>query len=461
VNSSRPLRGLTIVLILGLGLRAILWWSWNGQPIQIDDAKDYHQLAVGLVETGSFVNASGDLVSLRPPLYPWIVSIVYRIFGVENDAAVRAFQALVSLLTVWLVYRLGASIYSESIGLVAAAITCCYPTLLGFNNLILSESLFAFLCVGSTLLLVHALQKHSVLLLVMAGAVLGLAALTRSVAMLSIPFLALLVLTTWRGRWATRISSAILFVLTFSLVIGPWAYRNTRVQKAFTLIDVMGGRNAMMGNYEYTPLERSWATITDVTGEKAWDYVLRQKHPETKGMTQGQLDKVALKHGLHFALTHPFLTAQRMMVRFFNFWQLERTLVAGAQQGLWGNVSKAKLILLAGVICGSYAIAMGMAIFGVILVPPDDRRILVLLIICIAVPCLVHTAIFAHERYRLPLMPLIVLFSAAAWTQRQEIWKRRGEWRFKLATASCIVLGLAWAREIIFADLARSSQVLP
>ncbi len=347
------------------------------------------------------------------------------------------------------------------IGLMAAAITCFYPTLLGFNNLILSETLFAFLSVGATLLIVEAMHRQSMFIMLLAGAVLGLASLTRSVTLLSIPFLALLVLVSWRGRWATRISSVIVLVVAFSLVIAPWAYRNTRVQKAFTLIDVMGGRNAMMGNYEYTPLERSWATISNVTGEKAWDYVLRKQHPETKGMTQGQLDKVALKHGLQFVFTHPMLTAQRMVVKFFNFWQLERTLIAGAQQGLWGDISKTKLVLLAGVICGSYAIAIFLAVFGVIMVPPDDRRFLGLLIVSIAVPCLVHTAIFAHERYRLPLMPLITLSTAAAGMRHQEIWKRRGEWKFKFAAASCVVLALAWVREIVFADLALTSQMYP
>jgi hypothetical protein len=217
----------------------------------------------------------------------------------------------------------------------------------------------------------------------------------------------------------------------------------------------------MMGNYEHTPLERSWATITDVTGEKAWDYVLRKQHPETKGMTQGQLDKVALKHGLQFVYHHPLLTAQRMAVKFFNFWQLERTLVAGARQGFWGEVSKTKLVLLAGVICGSYAVAIFLAIFGLVLVPPVDRRFLWLLIIIIAIPCLVHTAIFAHERYRLPLMPVIVLFSAATIVQRHEIWKRRSEWKFKLALAICGVLVLAWVREIVVADLALTSRMIP
>ena len=58
----------------------------------------------------------------------------------------------------------------------------------------------------------------------------------------------------------------VLFILTLS----PWIYRNTTLQKTFTVVDVMGGRNAMMGNYEHTPLERNWDTIGIVKGEKVW-----------------------------------------------------------------------------------------------------------------------------------------------------------------------------------------------
>ena len=460
-NSIYRFATLSVILLIGIFVRAVLWWSWNGQPIQIDDAKDYHDFAVRLVETGSYINPTGELSSMRPPLYPWVLSLIYRLFGVDNDGAVRGFQAIVSLFTVLFVYRIGVRIYSEAVGLLAAGITCFYPSLLGFNNLILSETLFTFLVVVSTWFFVEAIYQQSVLMILFAAAVLGLATLTRSITMLSIPFFAFLILTTWRCGWGRRIATTLVFVASFSLVIAPWSYRNTRIQKAFTLIDVMGGRNAMMGNYEYTPLERSWATITLVTGEKSWDAVLRREHPEVKGMTQGQLDKVALKHGLHFVFTHPVLTAQRTMVRFFNFWQLERTLVAGAQQKLWGEVSKQRLVIMAIVICGSYAVVIFLAMFGLILVPPVDRRYGWLLVTSVAIPCLVHTAIFAHERYRLPSMPLIILFASAACVNYREIWSCRREWTFKLAAMGCVVLILGWVREVCFADLSLASQIFP
>ncbi len=462
--AARPRANVTAlcaILVCGLCARAALWWAWNGQPIQIVDAQDYHRLAVGLVETGSYLTPDGQPSSLRPPLYPWIVSQIYQVFGVENDAAVRAFQALLSLVTVLIVYRLGLLMYSDKVGLLAAVLACFYPSLLGFNNLILSETLFTFLVVCSTWLVVEGLHRNTVAWMIPAGAVFGLGALTRSILLLSIPFLAVFLLFAWRGGWFKKLSAAALLVAAFAATIAPWVVRNTQVQQVFTLIDVMGGRNAMMGNYEHTPLERSWATISIVTGEKSWDNVLRQAHPEVIGMTQGQLDKAAMKYGIRFVLANPVLTAKRVAVRFFNFWQLERTLVAGAQQGLWGHVPKPLLLSLAAVICGGYAFVIFLGIFGLILAPARNRRYHWLLIVSIAIPCLVHSAIFAHSRYHLPLMPLVMLFAAAALMQRKEIWRHREKWGFKLAILCCVVLMLGWARELVFVDLAHASQMIP
>ncbi len=459
--SRAPWRTLVLVLALGLGVRVALWAWWDGQPIQIVDAQDYHRLAVGLVETGSYITPSGELSSLRPPLYPYAVSLIYRIFGVGNDAAVRMFQAIVSLFTVLITYQLGSLIYTQKIGLVAATLVCFYPSLLGFNNLLLSESLSTFLLVLSTWLIAKGLWKQSLCYLLLAGLAFGLGALTRSIFLLSIPVLVIYLLMAWRGTWAQKGTAAAVFATAFAVTIAPWSYRNTRVQQAFTLIDVMGGRNAMMGNYEYTPLERSWATISMVTGEKSWDSVLRASHPEVKGMTQGQLDKAAMKYGIRFAIANPWLTTKRFVVRFFNFWQLERTLLAGAQQGLWGDVPRLALLVLAATICGVYALVLFSGIFGLIMEPPVDRRFLWLLLLSIGVPCLVHAAIFAHSRYHLPLMPLLMFPAAAAWVRCQNIWARRHQAVFRLAIACCLVIILGWTREIVFVDLAQATQIVP
>ena len=99
-------------------------------------------------------------------------------------------------------------------------------------------------------------------------------------------------------RWLYRLGHVAVAVVAFAVVLAPWTIRNTRLQKTFITVDVMGGRNFMMGNYEFTPLNRPWAAI-EIDGERSWHHVLRAKYAEeAKGLTQGQLDKLAMRYAL-------------------------------------------------------------------------------------------------------------------------------------------------------------------
>ena len=66
-------------------------------------------------------------------------------FGSENRYGVWGLQALLSLGTTVLVYRLGSELFFTRAGLWAAGLTCFYPSWLGYTFLLLSETLFTFL----------------------------------------------------------------------------------------------------------------------------------------------------------------------------------------------------------------------------------------------------------------------------------------------------------------------------
>ena len=444
------LHPLLLILILGLIPRLALLAFFHDLPIRITDAQDYDQLATSLAETGSYVSASGVPTSLRPPLYPVMVAGLYRMFGVHNLLAVHIFQAVLSLITTVIVYRTGVEIYSKRVGVAAAAIVCFYPTLLGFNSQVLSEVLFTFFQSTIVLLATLVIKRDSLTGLVLLGIVLGLGALTRSILWLFTPLLAAyLFLVRGPGFW-NRFRCAAIPMTCFLLTIAPWAYRNTKVQETLTFIDVMGGRNVMMGNYEFTPMERSWATVSDVTGEQAWYRVLAAANPGYGDLTQGQIDKLAMSHGIRFALSHPGLSFQRSLVKFFNFWQLDRELIAGSMTGYFGQLSKPTIQMTAILICAAYAIVIFGAVFGAISVPPADVRVRWMLMLTIAFPCLIHSIAFAHSRYHLPLIPVLAIYAGAAAMSWRDVRRHR---LFPLAAGVCMILVVSWVREFIVVDM--------
>jgi 4-amino-4-deoxy-L-arabinose transferase-like glycosyltransferase len=449
-----PISPLGAILILGLIVRLMVWGYLRNEPIRIWDEQDYNTLALNIVRTGEFTFSPGDTpTSLRPPLYPAMIAVIYQLFGEENFAAVRLIQSFLSLLTVILVYRLAREATSQRTATVAAGLFCLYPSLVLNTSLLLTETLFTLLLTGSCLWIVMALRHASLAAVAGAGITLGLAALTRSVVWLAPPFLAVFLIVCWSGKWQ-RLLAASLLIVCFAATISPWAIRNTRLQQTFVAIDVMGGRNFMMGNYQHTPLYRSWDAIA-LEGEQSWWHEVHRVYPPEIRQTQGQVDKLALRQGLNFVLENPGLTAKRSLVKFFDFWGLERELVAGAGRGFYGPMERFELVALTAVIVGSYVAAICLGIFGVFLAPLPDRRAHWLFLCVIAFICGLHVLAFGHSRYHLPLMPFVLIFSANALTHARMIWGQRTTGRFMLAGLCCAILTAGWIWSFIAVDWER------
>lgn len=440
------------LLLAGAALRILLVWGFGAVAPPNTDAQDYDRLATGIVETGGYIDEAGNLTSLRPPLFPAIAAQIYKWFGVHNYRAVAVFQAAISLGTVWLTFRLAAELYTPAVGLGAAAIVCFYPSLLAYNQFFLSEVLFTFFVAGGGLLTLRVARAAGVVEALLLGLCLGLGALTRSVLWLFAPVLVVTTLVLGQAARPQRAVAAAATLLAFAAVIAPWAWRNTRLHETLTFVDVMGGRNVMMGNYEYTPLERSWATIESQTGERAWYYVLAMNTPGYGDLSQGEIDKAAMKYGVRYFFTHPLESLLRSTIKFFNYWQLEREIVAGARRGLPAKGAIAIAVALGIVVCGAYALTIIGAIFGALVTPPANRNELWLMLLWLAFPCAIHAVAFAHSRYHLPFVPILATFAAAAYSQWRTVLAARNTWTFRTACVASAVLVASWIREFVMVD---------
>lgn len=456
--SQRKIHPLVAILIIGAVARIALWLWFAGMPIQISDEQDYNVLAISLVERGEFAYSPGNPASLRPPLYPALVAGMYSLFGVESFQAVRLLQAGLSLLTVWLLFKFGCEAFSQRVGVWLSGLYAFYPSMLGYNNLLLTEVVFTFFLCAACFSLVLFWKRDSIGYAAASGCLFGLAALTRSVLWLWPIVLCAFMLIFGQSRLSRRAASALALFAAFALTLAPWSIRTSRLEKTFTAVDTMGGRNLMMGNYEYTPLYRSWDAIS-MEGEESWDSVLSSHYPESGSTTQGQRDKLAARAGIEFVLKHPGLTLQRDVVKLMQFWGLERELIAGLARGLWGECSAIAMVFMTLVICGSYVASMLTSVFGLFLAPPSDRRIHGSLLLITAFICGMHTLVFAHSRYHLPLMPIVLAYSASAIANAREVWIRRRSPVFWLACGFSTLLLVGWAWEMAIVERERFLQL--
>jgi 4-amino-4-deoxy-L-arabinose transferase-like glycosyltransferase len=449
-----------LLLILGLGLlvRLVLLYATRDTGLMIVDEQHYHTLALNLLHGHGFAWESGNLTSIRPPLYPAFIALIWTITGTESLLVIRIAQILLALGNVYLIYRLGLVLFDHRIALLAAAGLCLYPSLLAFNAFVLTEVLFTFLLTLTVLGVATLLKTGSVWIACGAGVALGLAALTRSVLW---PFIAILcpfVFFVTPGSQQRRFWLAGLLLIGYGLVVAPWAIRNTRLQGVFTIVDTMGGITLRMGNYEYTPLNRAWDPVT-LQGEKSIFQDLRDEHPDVSTWTEGQKEKWALRKARMFMLNNPALTLQRSLIKFANFWGLERTVIAGWQQGLY-QPRRWFVALGTIVIPLAYVVVMLLACLGVFLSRSNDLRIHVFLLLVIGFLAGMHTLAFGHERYHLPLIPVLMLCAAAA--VAHQTWRHFGK-RLRLAAAPLAVaasLLVIWGREVLVIEAGRIQTLL-
>src|SRR5439155_26398045 len=134
---------------------------------------DYIGLAFHL--HAGYVSGSGpwfDRGLLRTPVYPLVLRAIFDVFG-RHYVAVVAVNALIGTATVFLTYRLARLLLPDRYALGAALLVAIDPASIVFSNLMLTETLFAFLLTATLLLLVLGRQREQAWPVVAGGLVLG------------------------------------------------------------------------------------------------------------------------------------------------------------------------------------------------------------------------------------------------------------------------------------------------
>jgi len=433
---------LASILLIGLLLRLGLLVALDGSRLQIVDETHYNTLAVHLLETGNFGSEAEPFVSIRPPLYPWLVSEIYRLFGIQNYGAVRGAQIFLSLVTVLCVYGLAreCGFLSTNASLVAAGIFCFYPSLVMQNFFLLTETFFTFWLVLVLWSALRFLRSGSLYAASFCGVFIALGALTRSILWLSPIPLALFILF-WPNEspvftWKRRLAGALALLVFAGVGMAPWMIRNTRVQKTFVAIDCMSGRNLMMGNYEFTPLYRAWDAIS-MEPPKDWYTVLKKNYTQNEMevfdvLTQGMKDREAGKYAKNYIKSHPVQTLERTGMKALCFWQLERSIPAGIQRGFWGTEKlketshKILFLVCTCVVILPFVLLFQLAIPGIFSFEFSPKTIqpVALFLAVLLYFWILHSFAFAHERYHLPLIPILILF-AVSFSQNWRVAARR------------------------------------
>lgn len=209
----------------------------------------------------------------RPPGYPWFLSAIYIVFGV-NDYAPRLVQMLLGVLNALLLYLLGKRLFGTAVGFVAGLFMATYWVFPYFEGILTYPALVVFLLLCLILTLERWLHSRLLRWAATAGALLGCFALLRPNVLLFAPVLAVwMVWVLWRKPLPYRHILLSLTVLTASCVavLCPAFVRNYIVAKDVVFISSYGGINLYVGNHpEASLVEPQIPELMELAGIENW-----------------------------------------------------------------------------------------------------------------------------------------------------------------------------------------------
>ncbi|MBU1881789.1 glycosyltransferase family 39 protein, partial [bacterium] len=166
---------LVLILVAAALIRLLHLHSIWDTPLvttPIIDSEFYHFWAKALA-TGQGGDSS---VFFMSPLYPYLLSVIYRIFAVDPHYVLMV-QFLGGILLVYLIYSLARELFSEKIALTSALIAALYQPFIYYEGVLLSANLILLLNAAFLLILVR--KQEMGWLNLFAGILMGLSALAR------------------------------------------------------------------------------------------------------------------------------------------------------------------------------------------------------------------------------------------------------------------------------------------
>ena len=216
------------IFVVGLALVARLAFSFRAPPFVTNDSLSYVLPGFELVHGLGFAP-----ILKRPPLYPLFVGGVIGLFG-EELRVLTLVQHLLGALTALTSFALGRLVFGTTVGLLAGVLTALSGPLLVMEHYVMSETLFASLQLGAVLAYLRGARSSRPGLFALAGLLLGLAALTRPIAQLTL--LLLLAALPWLvARWRPALRAGAVLLTVYAATVLPWMTRNALVQGTFAL----------------------------------------------------------------------------------------------------------------------------------------------------------------------------------------------------------------------------------
>lgn len=405
-----PLEPLLLFLV-AFALRAAYTWLANGRsPVPYADSADYDTIAWNLARGVGFAleGAAGPhATAFRPPVVPWLTSLLYRAVGHDFFLALLLQCAIGALVAPALAgYARGT--FGSGVARWAGWLAALCPVLVFFSGYLLTETTFALLLVVALHLSSEWVKTPRPGRALGAGLAWGLATLTRPTS-LPLPFL--VVLWAWFPLGLTvaprdRVRQVAMLALGVVLAIGPWTIRNAVELHAFVPVTTGGGRALLDAN---NPLV--WDDPARAGGALSV-YHLEPYATRYRGLSEVEADRVSGRLARAFLAERVAEWPRMALAKLGRFWRLTRE---GGGSGTWSREGSplARLLAVLDPLLVWSLLAFPFALAGALVTMRGGKRLFQSLpLVAIAFFTALSVVYWGALRMRVPVEPLIALYAA-------------------------------------------------
>ncbi len=380
---------LLTIFLLALAVRVAFLCTkphaWTAH-LQAGDEPLYHGIAVSLVR-GEGYSLDGQPTARYGPGYPLFVAFIYRVFGV-HPPAVRLANAVLGAFLCVLVALWAAKLWGQRAGVYAGLFATLYYPFVQLPPYLMTENLYLPLFVAATAATwwLHTAPKdrRQIFHAAVIGAMWGIAALTRSIA------LPLALLSAfWLGvrHWALAVTMLVGTVVALL----PWTVRNYVAFNAFIPLQLSVGHDTYLA---FGPP----GTEPRILGHWNWGSDVQRPNPP-EGLSPVARDKWLRAQAIAYIRSHPMDAVVKRIPRK----------LANLLTPFYGTASLINKVL--STLCYLLLLALSL--------PagwrawrseqPSERRLAELVLLIAAFTIAFHAIFYGVVRYRYPIDALLLV----------------------------------------------------
>ena len=401
-------------------LRALQLWQLNDSVVAdliLGDAHNYDARARDIA-AGDWI---GDEVFYQAPLYSYFLAVVYRFLG-DAPLVVRLLQMVLGATSCVFVAQAGWRFFGKPVGVAAGLLLALYAPAIFFDSMLQKSCLDVFLVSALLWILSEIEPRRSPGLCVALGATLGVLVLSRENALVFAVVLLPWLLLLPGAIGSRRITFALCFALGIGGVLLPVAARNAAVSGDFHLTTAQFGHNFFIGNNEAA--DGTYKPLLYARGDprvETRDAIELAERISGRTLTRAEVSDFYFQRGLDFIEAHPVawlrLTLRKLRLAF-NAVEVVDT------EDQYTHAEWSFVLRWTGTVM-HFGLLAPLGLLGVWITWPQRLRLLPLygLFVSYAAGLLVF---YVFARYRMPLVPLLVLFAAAGLCGFGDFARRRG-----------------------------------